>query len=52
MKFFLYPLVGSLLMSTWGGPQGRKVPFLIAFIALASTGLMKELLRAQVQIPG
>jgi MFS family permease len=33
-------LVGSLLMSAWGGPQGRKVPFLITFIALASTGLM------------
>lgn len=33
-------LVGSLLMSVWGGPKGKKVPALIGFIALAATGLL------------
>jgi DHA3 family macrolide efflux protein-like MFS transporter len=33
-------LIGSLIMSTWGGPQKRKVPALIGFIAIASAGLL------------
>lgn len=39
-------LVGSLLMSFWGGPKGKKVPALIGFIALASTGLLISGLQA------
>ncbi len=39
-------LVGSLLMSLWGGPKGRKVPALIGFIALAATGLLISGLQA------
>lgn len=37
-------LIGSMLMSAWGGPK-RRVVWLIAFIALASTGLFVEGLR-------
>jgi len=32
-------LSGSLLLSAWGGPKGRKVPAVIGFIALAGVGL-------------
>ena len=39
-------LVGSLLMSLWGGPKGKKVPALIGFIALAATGLLISGLQA------
>jgi hypothetical protein len=39
-------LVGSLIMSAWGGPKARKVPALIIFIALSSTGLLISGLRA------
>jgi hypothetical protein len=39
-------LVGSLLMSAWGGPKMKKVPALIGFIALAATGLLISGLRA------
>jgi MFS transporter, DHA3 family, macrolide efflux protein len=43
-------LIGSLLMSVWGGPKGKKVPALIGFIALAATGLMISGLRANTFI--
>jgi len=39
-------LVGSLIMSAWGGPQNRKVPALIIFIAVSATGLLISGLRA------
>jgi hypothetical protein len=39
-------LVGSLIMSAWGGPKSRKVPALIVFIAISSTGLLISGLRA------
>ncbi|NSW53017.1 MAG: MFS transporter [Anaerolineae bacterium] len=39
-------LVGSLLMSVWGGSKVKKVPALIGFIALAATGLLISGLRA------
>lgn len=43
-------LVGSLLMSVWGGPKTKKVPALIGFIALAATGLMIGGLRANTWV--
>jgi hypothetical protein len=43
-------LVGSLIMSAWGGPKSRKVPALIAFIAISSTGLLISGLRANTLI--
>jgi len=39
-------LVGSLIMSAWGGPQKRKVPALIIFIAVSATGFLISGLRA------
>jgi hypothetical protein len=36
---------GSLIMSAWGGPKSRKVPALIAFIAISATGLLISGLR-------
>jgi DHA3 family macrolide efflux protein-like MFS transporter len=39
-------LTGSLIISAWGGPQKRKIPALIGFIALAVTGLLVSGLRA------
>lgn len=38
-------LVGSLVMSAWGGPKTGKVPALIGFIALSATGLLISGLR-------
>ena len=38
-------LVGSLVMSAWGGPKSRKVPGLIGFIALSATGFLISGLR-------
>lgn len=32
-------LVGSLALSSWGGPKSRKVPWVIGFIAIAAVGL-------------
>jgi hypothetical protein len=43
-------LVGSMVMSAWGGPQKRKVPALIGFIALAETGLLISGLRANTWV--
>jgi hypothetical protein len=43
-------LVGSLLMSVWGGPKTKKVPALIGFIALAATGLMISGLQANTWV--
>ncbi len=42
--------VGSLIMSAWGGPKTRKVPALIAFIAISSTGFLISGLRASTLI--
>jgi len=43
-------LVGSLIMSAWGGPKNRKVPALIAFIAISATGLLISGLRANTLV--
>lgn len=32
-------LGGSLVLSAWGGPKGKKVPVIIGFIALSAFGL-------------
>jgi MFS family permease len=40
-------LVGSLIMSAWGGPE-RRVPWLIAFILLASFGYLVSGLRSSI----
>lgn len=42
--------VGSLIMSAWGGPTSRKVPALIAFIAISATGLLISGLRANTLV--
>ena len=42
--------VGSLIMSAWGGPKSRKVPALIVFIAISSTGFLISGLRANTLI--
>jgi MFS family permease len=39
-------LIGSLIMSAWGGPKARKVPALIVFIAISSTGFLISGLQA------
>jgi len=41
---------GSLIMSAWGGPKSRKVPALIVFIAISSTGFLISGLRANTLI--
>ncbi len=43
-------LVGSAIMSAWGGPGKGKVPALIAFIGLAGTGLLVAGLRANTAV--
>lgn len=40
MAMGLGTLAGSLLLSAWGGPKGRKMPTVIGFIALGAVGLM------------
>ena len=42
--------VGSLIMSAWGGPKSRKVPALIAFIAISATGFLISGLRANTLV--
>jgi hypothetical protein len=42
--------IGSLVMSAWGGPEKKKVPALIGFIALAVTGLLVSGLRSSTLI--
>ncbi len=42
-------LVGSVAMSAWGGPK-RRVPWLIIFIALASSGLLVSGLEASIPL--
>ena len=39
MMIGLGVLVGSLILSTWGGPKGRRIPFVILFISNAAIGL-------------
>jgi MFS family permease len=43
-------LVGSVAMSAWGGPEKRRVPFLIGFIGAAVTGLAISGLRANTWV--
>ena len=43
-------LVGSLVMSAWGGPKTRKVPALIAFIAVSATGFLISGFRANTMV--
>lgn len=45
-------LSGSLLLSAWGGPKGRKIPAVIGFIALAGVGLTLTGLSPQVAFIG
>lgn len=45
-------LSGSLLLSAWGGPKGRKIPTVIGFIALAGIGLTLTGLSPQVLFIG
>ena len=45
-------LAGSLLLSVWGGPKGRKIPTVIAFIALAGVGLALAGISPQVGLIG
>jgi MFS transporter, DHA3 family, macrolide efflux protein len=40
MMIGLGVLVGSIILSAWGGPKGRKVPLIIIFIASSAIGLM------------
>ncbi len=43
-------LIGSMIMSAWGGPRRNKVPALIGFIAFAETGLLISGLRANTWV--
>jgi hypothetical protein len=43
-------LVGSVVMSAWGGPEKRRVPALIGFIGAAVTGLALSGLRANTWV--
>jgi len=43
-------LIGSIIMSAWGGPKKRKIPTLIGFIALAVTGLLISGLRSNTWV--
>ena len=43
-------LVGSVIMSAWGGPQKQKIPILIVFIGLAVSGLLVSGLRANTLV--
>lgn len=43
-------LVGSLVMSAWGGPKKRKIPALIGFIAISATGLLISGFRANTWV--
>ena len=43
-------LIGSIIMSAWGGPKERKVPAIIAFIAISVTGLLISGLRANTAV--
>jgi DHA3 family macrolide efflux protein-like MFS transporter len=43
-------LIGSVIISAWGGPKKQKIPALIGFIALAVTGLIISGLKADIWI--
>ncbi len=45
-------LVGSLILSAWGGPKNRKIPAVIGFIALSSVGLAVAGLSPLVVVTG
>lgn len=52
LGFGLGTLAGSLVLGTWGGPKGRKVPFLIGAIALGSIGLALAGMKANIFLIG
>jgi MFS family permease len=43
-------LIGSVIMSAWGGPKKQRVPALIGFIAFSVTGLLISGLRANIWV--
>jgi len=43
-------LIGSVIMSAWGGPKNKKVPALIGFIALSAAGLLISGLRSNTVV--
>lgn len=45
-------LAGSLVLSAWGGPKGRKIPTVIGFIALCSAGLLLAGISSSVVLIG
>lgn len=45
-------LAGSILLSAWGGPKGRKIPAVIGFIALAGAGLALTGISSQIVLIG
>lgn len=45
-------LAGSLVLSAWGGPKGRKIPVVIGFIAVAALGLTLAGISSLVLITG
>ncbi|MEM7114078.1 MAG: MFS transporter [Chloroflexota bacterium] len=45
-------LVGSIVMSSWGGPKGRVVPAVIGFIGVAAIGLTIAGLQASAWVVG
>jgi len=44
-------LAGSLVLSAWGGPKGKRIPAVIGFIALAAIGLGLAGLRTPLIFP-
>jgi len=52
LGFGLGSLAGSLVLGVWGGPKGRKVPFVIGAILGGSTGLVLAGLRPNILMIG
>jgi MFS family permease len=50
--FGMGTLAGSLVLGAWGGPKGRKVPFVIGTIGLGALGLALAGLRPSVLLTG
>jgi MFS family permease len=38
-------LVGGIIMSSWGGPKGKKVPWIIGMVVIAAAGILISGLR-------
>ena len=47
-SFGLGTLAGSLVLGAWGGPKGRKIPFVIGAISLSAVGLALAGIRPSV----